>query len=320
MIRKTAFLFSLLIFFCASGFAQYAYRIRPMPALPATCNPLNGEVVMLTAGAGVSPGVYNCTALNTWRTIGMIGNGLVINQGTLTLSTPFLQQTATWNNGAVTFVNETRNITDTASAAASLFADYQIGGVSRFMFTKNARFIIAQPSLVASTPFIDHSATWNNGAVTFINFDSNVTDTASAAPSLLFRLRRNAGVVFTVGPFGDIGTSAGGTYFFTGRSQIRSAADGRISLLNNGTSDFTRLNLGPEAVTHPAIGVSPAVGGQTQGIIILKANGTAAAFGDLGAATNGSIIYCSDCTIASPCAGGGNGALAKRLNGAWVCN
>lgn len=35
---------------------------------------------------------------------------------------------------------------------------------------------------------------------------------------------------------------------------------------------------------------------------------------------NGSLVYCSDCTIANPCAGGGTGALAKRLNGAWVCN
>ena len=40
----------------------------------------------------------------------------------------------------------------------------------------------------------------------------------------------------------------------------------------------------------------------------------------LRAATNGSIIYCSDCTIANPCAAGGTGAIAKRLNGAWVCN
>ena len=36
--------------------------------------------------------------------------------------------------------------------------------------------------------------------------------------------------------------------------------------------------------------------------------------------TNGTVVYCSDCTIANPCAGGGTGALAKRLAGAWVCN
>ncbi|UOF76952.1 hypothetical protein [Bacteriophage sp.] len=43
-------------------------------------------------------------------------------------------------------------------------------------------------------------------------------------------------------------------------------------------------------------------------------------FANLGAPSNGKFIYCSDCTIASPCASGGTGALAKRLNGAWVCN
>ncbi len=40
----------------------------------------------------------------------------------------------------------------------------------------------------------------------------------------------------------------------------------------------------------------------------------------LGTPANGTIVYCSDCTIANPCAGGGTGALAKRLNGVWVCN
>ena len=44
------------------------------------------------------------------------------------------------------------------------------------------------------------------------------------------------------------------------------------------------------------------------------------AFADLGAPANGHIVYCSDCTIASPCAGAGTGAIAKRLGAAWVCN
>lgn len=46
----------------------------------------------------------------------------------------------------------------------------------------------------------------------------------------------------------------------------------------------------------------------------------AVAFADLTAPPDGSISYCSDCTIANPCAGAGTGALAKRLNGAWICN
>jgi hypothetical protein len=32
------------------------------------------------------------------------------------------------------------------------------------------------------------------------------------------------------------------------------------------------------------------------------------------------LSLCADCTIANPCAGGGTGALAKRLGGTWVCN
>lgn len=41
---------------------------------------------------------------------------------------------------------------------------------------------------------------------------------------------------------------------------------------------------------------------------------------NLGAQTNGTIMYCSDCTFANPCAGAGTGAFAKRLNGAWRCD
>ena len=44
------------------------------------------------------------------------------------------------------------------------------------------------------------------------------------------------------------------------------------------------------------------------------------AFSALGTPANGTFLYCNDCTVANPCAGGGTGAFAKRLNGVWVCN
>jgi hypothetical protein len=43
-------------------------------------------------------------------------------------------------------------------------------------------------------------------------------------------------------------------------------------------------------------------------------------FADLVTMNDGSMAYCTDCTKATPCAGGGNGALAKRINGAWDCD
>jgi hypothetical protein len=74
-------------------------------------------------------------------------------------------------------------------------------------------------------------------------------------------------------------------------------------------------------------GVS-APGINTAGITALTSNGvyvpsvvfTSTAFARLGTPINGTFYYCNDCTVANPCAGGGTGALAKRLNGIWVCN
>jgi hypothetical protein len=43
-------------------------------------------------------------------------------------------------------------------------------------------------------------------------------------------------------------------------------------------------------------------------------------FANLAVTSNGQIVYCSDCTVANPCASGGSGAVAKRINSAWVCN
>lgn len=47
---------------------------------------------------------------------------------------------------------------------------------------------------------------------------------------------------------------------------------------------------------------------------------TGTAFASLGTPANGTVAYCTDCNInTSPCTGGGNGAIAARLNGAWEC-
>lgn len=60
------------------------------------------------------------------------------------------------------------------------------------------------------------------------------------------------------------------------------------------------------------------------GVFTLQGSGmlgfAGVAFAALGAPANGTFVFCADCTIANPCAGGGGGALAKRLGGGWVCN
>lgn len=67
--------------------------------------------------------------------------GLTITAGTITTSTPYNATTQTWNAGAVSFVGELVNITDTASAAGSRFVEYQTGGTARWAVRKDGAVV-----------------------------------------------------------------------------------------------------------------------------------------------------------------------------------
>lgn len=64
-------------------------------------------------------------------------NTLTISSGTRTANAPVQSLSQTWNSSGVTFTGWRLNITDTASAAASLLMDLQVGGASRFQVAKN---------------------------------------------------------------------------------------------------------------------------------------------------------------------------------------
>jgi hypothetical protein len=70
------------------------------------------------------------------------GTELTIASGTKTADAPLLNMSQTWNNAAVTFTGLKFNATDTASAAASLLMDLQVGGASRFSVTKGGSVTI----------------------------------------------------------------------------------------------------------------------------------------------------------------------------------
>lgn len=67
---------------------------------------------------------------------------LSLTGGTITVSTPILTKTQTWNAGAVIFTALSLNVVDTASAAGSLLANYQVGGSSRFAVRKDGTITV----------------------------------------------------------------------------------------------------------------------------------------------------------------------------------
>lgn len=66
-----------------------------------------------------------------------VGKQLLIAAGTATASTPVMDLSQTWNNGAVSFTGMVLNITDTASQAVSYSLNVQLGGAMRFSVRKD---------------------------------------------------------------------------------------------------------------------------------------------------------------------------------------
>ena len=83
------------------------------------------------------------------------------NGETVTTSKPRLDLTQTWNAGGTTFTGLKFNVTDTASAAASLLMDLQVGGVSKIFINKTGQIVgstnLTTPTIAAS------AASTNNG-------------------------------------------------------------------------------------------------------------------------------------------------------------
>lgn len=105
-------------------------------ALVSSSNPLPvtgaGGVGLATLGANTFTGAQTLT------------------QGTITADAPQLNGTVTWNNAGVTFNAWKLNVTDSASNAASLLMDLQVGGTSKFKVIKDGS-LTAVGTLTAAT-------------------------------------------------------------------------------------------------------------------------------------------------------------------------
>lgn len=109
------------------------------------------DTVMVGNGTSwVQTAVPDCTRLLSYSTTtNLITCTATAAYGTLTSSTPF-SITGTWNSGGTTFNQFLVNVTDSASATASLLADFQIGGSAKLSIRKNGS-VLFLGSLADST-------------------------------------------------------------------------------------------------------------------------------------------------------------------------
>lgn len=188
--------------------------------------------------SGATAGTYPLVTVNAQGIV--TAGSAALASGTILVSTPWTF-TQTWNAGGVTFTGVLVNMTSTASAAASLLEDWQLGGVSKFKIDKSGNItgvgnatmtggyaafgstpsttvgllstLASGDQILTSTQgagevsgvnLIDLAATWNNAANTPTAFKLNITDTASNAASLLMNLLKSGVSQFSVSKSGVV--------------------------------------------------------------------------------------------------------------------
>jgi hypothetical protein len=113
-----------------------AYDVKG--ATPDTSLPTDGFLIGADSQSATDPSIYSTQTVATT----LLGSTSLTTK-TETTSKPLIDHAQTWNAGAETFTGWKLNVTDTASAAASLLMDLQVGGTYKLKVTKAGNLSIA---------------------------------------------------------------------------------------------------------------------------------------------------------------------------------
>ena len=166
-------------------------------ATPDTTLPATGFLFGADSQASASPSVYSTQSVATT----LLGS-TTLSGTTITADAPVLNPTQTWNNAGVTFTGAKLNITDTASNAASLLMDLQVGGASKVRVDKTGAIVNTLNTYGTSNFTLRGGASQNFG----INLQSITA---------YFQTNSAVGVGITVsGSAGSVGVSNNGSFGF----------------------------------------------------------------------------------------------------------
>lgn len=131
----------------STGVSGLGANVATFLATPSSANLAAALTDETGAGAAVFAGSPTLTG------------SVSISGGTVTASTPPINATQTWNSGGVAFTGLFANITDTASDAASLLLDLQVGGASKFKVGKTGKVTLYDDLTIADAKNVILDAT-----------------------------------------------------------------------------------------------------------------------------------------------------------------
>jgi hypothetical protein len=113
----------------------YALNTNALAKLAGNTTVTQKFLSMTGDGVNAAAPSWQAISITTLPSLTLTGT-LTSTLGTVTASTPWLSSTASWNNAGVTFTHQLVNVFDSASAAGSLLADWQVGSVSQWKVSK----------------------------------------------------------------------------------------------------------------------------------------------------------------------------------------
>jgi hypothetical protein len=124
----------------------------------------------------------------------LTGTGAII-----TTSQPLIDVSQTWNSSGTTFTGAKINVTNTASAAASLLLDLQVGTTSLFSVGKAGNVKAPSGSAAAPSYAMDTTGMYSRAAFARVNFSVGGTDTGIEIGPVTLALQNTASLVWTAG-------------------------------------------------------------------------------------------------------------------------
>ena len=238
-----------------------------------------------------------------WNAAHTITAPLVIDSGTITTSAPVEQLSQTWNAGAVKFTGWSINITNTASAAGSLIADWQVGGLSAVSITKNGA-ILSYGAYTDDSNYVRAALSSSSTAVTL------AAETAGTGADVVDLVLTSTGLITTAQEFKSSAALYAGNDVGIGSGSF--SADLQGVALGNGfgikwSNDAYRWSTKDTGLMRNAAGV------------VEVNNGTAGTFRDikirnlLAGGGNGSYVQTPSMTVANLAAAGTAGAGARAF-------
>lgn len=153
-----------------------------LPTGPIYISGVPNNVSFGTSAGGARDAIINCSGVGFGQSAGTVDQ--ITGSGrTVILSTPLLNLSQTWNAGGTTFFGTIIDITDTASSAGSVVADWRLNSSSIMELSKLGSLIFSQTTAATNTPSLVTNTTRTATSGTQLGNNIRDTFTDSGTPS-----------------------------------------------------------------------------------------------------------------------------------------